>query len=269
MKFYKIITLLFILGALFITGCCVFDPINDDNDYHDSNDTLTRDFDQTVQTDTQNSLRVKGINGKIYIRGVSDGDQVSVEALFKVKTYSREDAERQIEKIQAEITTTSSTVKIESIHPNSSNGRTFTIDYEIEVPFSWKVQVINLNGEVILDSVRNDTEITLTNGNVRLEDHAGNISCGLTNGNIQVDSQLPDHGNWIMSITNGQMVVSLPRSTSAMFSSSITNGTISTQNLELEDKISTRHSTQGRLNDGDGAITLSVVNGQIVVEGTN
>ncbi len=268
MKFYRIITLLFILGALFITGCCVVDPINDDND-HGYQYTLTRDFDQTVQAGTQNILRVKGINGKIYIRGVSDEDQVSVKALYKVKTDSREDAERQIEKIHTEITTTNSTVKIESIHPNSSNGRTFTIDYEIEVPSDWKAQVINLNGEVILDSVRNDAEITLTNGNINLEDHSGDISCGLTNGNIQVNSELPDHGSWIMSITNGQMLVSLPRLTSATFSASITNGTISTQNLELKDSTTTRHSTQGRLNDGDGTITLSVVNGQIVVEGTN
>jgi hypothetical protein len=65
------------------------------------------------------------------------------------------------------------------------------------------------------------------------------------------------------------MNVILPGSTSATLSASITNGTISTQNLELQDMVTRKYSTQGRLNDGEGSITLSVVNGQIVMEGTS
>lgn len=266
-KQFYVLGLLPILIVFLIPGCFVIDPVGTDWD-NEANYTLRRGSEESVDIDGQQVLRIHGISGRISITGSDQTAQLLVTTERKVKAISASDAEHSMEYLDVEIVKGQSDIIIKTIQPSNSNGRTYTVDYQIRIPYNWKVEVTNINGEVLVDSIGNDVQIFLTNGNSTIHRHTGNLYTQLVNGNMTVQSILPDQGNWNLSIVNGQIFLSLPTSTSAELRAAITNGSIQTQNLELTDLTSTKHQTKGRLNSGEGSIDISVTNGKILIEGT-
>jgi len=87
------------------------------------------------------------------------------------------------------------------------------------------------------------------------------------NGQLNAKLALPPQGTCKMSTVNGQILLTIPKTTSAEFFASVTNGEINLANLSLNNSVSTPKSLRGRMGDGQGTITLSTVNGNISVSG--
>ena len=85
------------------------------------------------------------------------------------------------------------------------------------------------------------------------------------NGGISGDVTLPSQGMCQITTVNGKIDLEIPGSTSAEFSASVTNGNIHISDLVLHHSNTTKNSITGTLADGNGNITLRVVNGQIDV----
>mgnify|MGYP003343784369 CR=1 FL=1 len=67
---------------------------------------------------------------------------------------------------------------------------------------------------------------------------------------------------------NGEIVLHLPQSTSAVLSAQVGNGTITLTGLTLTNEVRTATSLRGTLGAGDGMVSLQTTNGAIRVDGT-
>ena len=85
--------------------------------------------------------------------------------------------------------------------------------------------------------------------------------------NVNYTISVPSQLNIVVDNVNGSIVLDIPQNTSADFSASLVNGSISLQNLTLHNRVATSKSLQGRLGDGQGMISLRTTNGNIEVLG--
>jgi DUF4097 and DUF4098 domain-containing protein YvlB len=147
------------------------------------------------------------------------------------------------------VTSLANEILVETIQPEQTGGRNYTVVYTITVPQRFDVSVTNVNGDV------NPRQIL------------GNVSVELTNGQIDSQVTLPRDGTIDLATTNGSITLRIPQNTGAAFSANVTNGNISVTNLNLQGQVSTSNSLQGTLGDGRGTISLRAVNGNISVTG--
>ncbi|NNG27768.1 MAG: DUF4097 family beta strand repeat protein [Ignavibacteriaceae bacterium] len=78
---------------------------------------------------------------------------------------------------------------------------------------------------------------------------------------------IPSNLSITIDNVNGSIQLEIPQTTSANFSASLVNGSISLQNLILHNKVVTSKSLMGTLGNGQGTISLRTTNGNINVLG--
>ena len=101
-----------------------------------------------------------------------------------------------------------------------------------------------------------------------MNERRGNLSTEVTNGNLTGGVSLPVDGSCWMNSVNGNITLTVPRTSSAEVTASVTNGTVSVNNLQLLLRTSSWTSLSGTLGDGKGSIQLTTVNGTVVLSGS-
>jgi len=266
---------------LLISGCSEDLPFNINKTDHSASES----FDFDVGIELQSGFRLNAINGAIDVTGSTGVTVVEVWGEKIVRSESTEDAEEHLENLDVRITKNQSEIYVETIQPRNTFGRSYEVEYHVLIPEHWKVNVVNVNGEVDVYSIENDVTVKLTNGDIKIENIAGSISADLTNGNTHllntlgnVDIEvtngsitstmiLPEQGSCRMSTVNGQISLSLPDNTSADFYAHVTNGFINISGFVLTNWQMTQNTATCTLADGNGSIRLDVTNGQINVNG--
>jgi DUF4097 and DUF4098 domain-containing protein YvlB len=188
-------------------------------------------FSYTVDLSNQTTLKVEGINGSVNVQSVSGINQVSISGEKIVSSDTYQDAYSHLKDIAVEIDELTNELLIKTVQPEYSDGRSYNVNYTISVPSHLNVAVENVNGRI-----------------------DGKLSV-LENGTVD------------LSLQNGSIELDIPQNTSADFSASLSNGSISFQNLTLHNRVATSKSLQGRLREGQGTITLRTTNGNIDVLG--
>jgi len=182
-----------------------------------------------------------------------------------VKSESMRDAEVYLDDLKVRVSKGRNEVIVRTEQPKDSYGRNYEVVYHVRIPQSWQVSVENINGEVKIASIKSDIFVGLTNGSIRIADILGNVDIDVISGGISGDVTLPSQGMCQITTVNGKIDLEIPGSTSAEFSASATNGNIHISDLVLHHSNTTKNSITGTLADGNGNITLRVVNGQIDV----
>jgi hypothetical protein len=188
-------------------------------------------FSYKVDLSGQITLKVKGINGAVNIQSVSGTNQVTVSGEKEVSAETHSEAKASLNNIQVEIDKNSNELLVKTVQPKYSDGKSYNVNYTISVPSHLNVVVENENGFI-----------------------TGKLS-------------VPTNGTVDMSSTNGSIKLDIPRNSSADFSASLENGTISVQNLTLHNRAKTSKTLQGTLGSGDGSVSLRTTNGNIDVLG--
>jgi len=255
--------LLGLLVIAFLTGCEV--EIHDPCRIGCTDYSASESFEYEVIASNQDTFKIYGINGPIDITGATDSTSVEIWGEKIVKSEGMADAEAHLEELKVRISKSRNEVTVQTEQPKNSYGRNYEVVYHVRIPDSWRVKVENINGNVEIDSVGSDIHIDLTNGGVHITDISGNVDVNVINGGIFSSVTLPVQGICQIETINGKIDLEIPENTSAEFSASVDNGNIHISDLVLDDLNTTRHSVTGILNDGDGSITLKVVNGQIYV----
>jgi DUF4097 and DUF4098 domain-containing protein YvlB len=161
-----------------------------------------------------------------------------------------------------------SEIRVETVQPANTGGRTYIVNYTVTLPKFLRNNVTNLNGIVTLDSIDNDVTVINMNGTATLTNITGSASANILNGQIQGAVTLPLNGVIDMTTLNGDINLEIPVNTSAALSASVTVGTITTQNLLLQNIVSTPTFLSGTLGDGQGTIKMeSKQIGNIMVTG--
>ena len=235
----------------------------------DADVRVEKTFTDTVTVENHLGIRLEGVNGEIEITGRSDADAVTVTADVGVGSDSFEDAQAGLDKTQVQVTKTTDEILIQTVHPQSTQGRQYVVDYVITLPDDLSVAVNSVNGHVAVTGIENVTDVELQNGNVRLSNIVGDATVSLVNGSVDGTVALPPNGEIRLTTVNGSLDLQIPRSTSAELSATVVNGTIFWDNLDLMGIQQTRQSLTGTLGDGAGLIELETTNGDIEVVGLN
>lgn len=164
-----------------------------------------------------------------------------------------------------------------------------TIDLNSQTSFS----LDGINGSINLEAVVGANQIVVSGEKIVSSTKYSNASSYLKNITIGIDEltdeiivktiqpkfsngvtykvnytiTIPAGLDIIVGNANGSVQIDIPQNTSANFSASLVNGSISLRNLVLHDKVETYKSVLGTLGSGEGVITLSTTNGNIDVLG--
>jgi hypothetical protein len=124
------------------------------------------------------------------------------------------------------------------------------------------------NGTIAILDIQNSVEVSNKNGDVFLYGIAGGIIADVENGGIEGTVVLPFNESIDLSVNNGGLELSIPKSTSAEFSATVDGiGEIIVSTLNITDSLITSKSHTGILGNGEGSIVLRTVNGDIEVIG--
>lgn len=214
-------------------------------------------------------LRLDAARGDIVIEGQNDTNSVTVIAQKSVGSDSLEDAEMHLNELEVLVTDEGDEILVQTLQPENTLGRKYIVDYHIIIPNDLETEVTLNNGDVDVIDMQNSVVVEAVNGNVFLSNIVGSAVVDLTNGSIDSLVTLPSNGEISMSTDNGNLDLSIPTSTSAIFAASVINGLISTSNLEFDAAVQTPQSLTGTLGNGEGVIELGTVNGNISVVGFN
>ncbi|HEY5615230.1 MAG TPA: hypothetical protein VIL52_04345 [Bacteroidota bacterium] len=140
-------------------------------------------------------LEVGIMNGSITVKGVQGLKEVIVEAATRYKEHRRDrdrdrDTERPDGLRRIQNTTTGLSVEEDNNHVDVSTGmagHSRTIDLTIQVPINTTMELSTINdGDVFVENIVGDLEISNTNGKVTAEKISGSAVIHALNGNIVV-----------------------------------------------------------------------------------
>jgi len=253
--------------ALLMNGCVTGVVDLDDDGDHSGNFEVSATYSRTLELDDQLAIRVTGANGSVQLWGVPGAQGVVVNAVRRVRSDSRHDAEEHLDDVQVAVQSWPQEFEVKTVQPSQSHGRTYIVDYEITVPAHLSSAVTQGNGSIRLEGVHANVEVANGNGQVTLVDVVGSSWVSVGNGEISAWTHLPEGGQIVHSIGNGTIFLSVQPQVSATFVAQVGNGTINLTGLDLHQLVSGPRSLQGVLGSGAGVIDLSTGNGQIQVQG--
>lgn len=261
-------SIIFIFFASIILSSCSSDGYDGVSGVSNTNFEASESFNFEVPVVNHTLFTLIGVNGEISISGNAGANSVIITGIKRVLSDSVEDAQAQLQNLNVNVQDLQSEILVETVQPAISAGRSYIVNYTVTLPKFLKNNVTNLNGIVTLDSIDNDVTVNNLNGTVTLTNITGNASANLLNGQIQSAVTLPLNGVIDMKTLNGDIDLEIPVNTSASLSASVTLGTITTQNLVLQNIVNTPTFLSGTLGSGQGTIRLETKQvGNIMVTG--
>jgi len=213
------------------------------------------------------ALTLDDISGAITIRG-AETTTVDIWAERRVRSGSQSDAEAFLELVTVDVSEVGSEIFVHTQMPNHTDERDVLVHYELTVPSYLAITVQDVNGVIDIRGMDASVTAQTVNGAIYVRDVIGDLRASTVNGNVDVDVTLfPPDGTLDLSAVNGNVVLDLPASTSAMFGAVVVNGTVTVTGLTLANATSSPRSVRGRLGAGHGLIDLTVTNGVITVRG--
>jgi hypothetical protein len=251
-----------ILGLMLPAGCG-----NDNSTSPQPIFSASEPFQFTVTKGARTKLELRGVSGSINVTGVAGASAISVAGVKQVDSFTPSDARIQLDVLQVEIDSSGTELLVQTDQPTDSQGRNYTVNYTVTVPEDFQVALVNVNGPVSAEAIRDSLVVLATNGEIDVTGTEGSTSLTLINGPVDASVTIPPGGGIVMATTNGDLTLQIPQSTSAQFSSSFANGSINVTGLILTDIDQTPTSLSGTLGTGNGTIVLTVANGTISVMG--
>ncbi len=251
------------------TGGCVIDisGVTVDDDWDDGKVEVSTSFSRTVSVQGQTGISLVGTNGTVVVRGQAGDGPVVVHARRWVRARTRREAEEYLTRVRVTVREGPQWVEVETEQPGEGGGRSYGVDYEIQVPRDFQLHVINGNGAIEIRDTRDDLWVESGNGDIALEGHGGSSWVSLGNGEIRADVFLPPGGQVVHAVGNGGVKLTVQREVSAIFSAHVGNGVIGVTGLEFTQWVSGPRFAEGVLGGGDGLVDLSVGNGWIQARG--
>ncbi len=203
-----------------------------------------------------------GPNGGIKIVG-SDRRDVFVRA----KVSSQADTDDEAQGIAKQVVVhTGAEIRTEG--PARDHDRSWSVSFEISVPFDQGLSLSTMNGGISISSVRGQAQFSTQNGGISLSDVAGNFKGRTQNGGITVilSGQRWEGEGLDVQTQNGGIHVRLPEGFSAHLETSTVNGGVSTSfPVSVTGQVDRRHLIAD-LNGGGPTLKLTTTNGGVSIQ---
>ncbi|MDH5535999.1 MAG: hypothetical protein OEZ08_10585 [Betaproteobacteria bacterium] len=224
-----------------------FPPINP-VPVQNTNVVASEPFNFNLASTTRSRLVLTGINGSIVVNGAPAGSNVTVTGEREVGSDSLADAQAQLPLLQVNVQEVGADILVSTTQPQNSGGRRYTVNYRIQLPASFAVNIANVNGSVEVNAM------------------AGNLDSSLINGRTEATVALPASGSVKLTGENGDIVLHLPQSTSAVLTAEVGIGTITLTGLVLQNQVTTSTLLQGTLGTGTGTVSLKTNIGSVSID---
>lgn len=223
-----------------------------------------------VSLEGKTKVTLENVNGKIdvYKGDSATGLVINAEKIAKVK---RRELHTPFTEARVDIDSTSDEVRIKSVIEKEKGFVHFDIDggtkinYTITLPPGVEFSAGNTNGNVTLNNISNNSDISIINGSITVDNASGNNKFDLTNGKVK--GKLDSTKGMIIDIVNGGVNLELDSTFSAKFNIETVNGRISEENLNFNSIASGKRSMIGRLGDSNAEVKIDMVNGKVVLKG--
>ena len=245
-----------------------FNISTDGINFNDQGFTAGKIFIDDREVDNHIRVTVAAVNGEVVVTGESGGQQVKVTAHVYVTSDSQEDARLHLDDLDILVTDDANEILIQTVPPQNINGREYRVEYDIIVPDSFVVEASQVNGSIAILDIQNNIDVWNENGDIMLSGVIGGGTAHVENGRIEGSVVLPVNEGIDLSVINGGLDLSIPKSTSAVFSATVgMNGEIIVSDLEFTESTHTPMALTGTLGNGEGFVVLSTVNGNIEIMG--
>lgn len=235
----------------------------------------------TTQTATQQetfslvaggTFVLSNVNGSVTIEGW-EGSEISLEAVKKAKSGSRESAQEALENIRLEIDRSADRIEIKTRLPKSSTGFNFgrgtsaSVSYSLKIPDGLNLRISTVNGGLEARNLDGRMKFSSTNGSIQVESATGSVRASTTNGRIEVQlDEVTADEDLAFSTTNGSIRLQLPADIQADIEARTVNGNIDSDlPVEVTGHIN-RRRLEGTINGGGAKLHLSTTNGSIRLE---
>ena len=213
------------------------------------------------------TLDLREPNGKINVEAV-DGNEIKVTATRIAKASTEEAAKAEVEKIEIREKATAELVEIDSTPPTSINfGYSRRVDYDVKIPRSASLTIKTSNGDIDVKAIGGRVKIEATNGEITASGLERGAEITATNGSIELDLSKVGTDGVRCHTTNGQIIVTIPKSAKATLAARVTNGVIDVDNLPVEFTEQSRRRLDASLGGGGPEIRLDTTNGYIKING--
>ena len=234
---------------------------------------LEERWEQSFSVEEGVKFVLDNVNGGIEISSW-DRNEISVEALIRIKAPSKSKAEELYKKIDFVIEKKTDYLRIEADLPRirqvvmGLGGHiSINIHYEVRVPRYTNLDLTTVNGGIDVEEVRGRFDIRTTNGSIDLRGMEGEGDLKTVNGGIKCQIVgFPRRGRLEIKTTNGGVHLWLPNDVDGSLEAKTINGGIDLD-IPLTKKIKVkRRMISGVLGDGEGMIKVRTTNGGISIE---
>ncbi len=254
--------LFFILAALFTLS-----SVNCSLRRYEKRETSEYKIDLTGKT----KVTLDNVSGtiKVYKGDSTAGLIVKAEKIAKVK---KRDLEKPFTEASVEIDSSSDAVHISSEIEKEKGFFKFDIDggtkinYTITLPPGVKFTIDNTNGNVELNDLVNDLDVSVINGNVDIDKISGDDKFDITNGKLR--GYMDSSKGLTVNIVNGGVSFDLGKNFTGNFKIETVNGKITQDNLDFAAAVSEKNSFKGKIGDSNSEIKIDIVNGKVSLSGT-
>jgi hypothetical protein len=196
--------LLIILPVLgLLAAACDDDSTSVSRSVNNTDFVATESFEYLFEVDQHTRLSLDAVNGTISVTGIPDADSIIIGGEKKVGSESLEDAQDYLQFLEVSVEDQITNVDVTTEQPANTYGRSFIVDYDIQVPDGFYVSVNAVNGLISIEAVDNNLNIQNINGQILLDEIAGSVVATLSNGQITGDINMPSNGSIRLSISNG------------------------------------------------------------------
>jgi DUF4097 and DUF4098 domain-containing protein YvlB len=163
----------FALAGAAILASCATAPFAAANP---GQDQVSRDFQKTLPLGPGQSFQIENKFGEVRIHGES-GREVKISATIRVQAGSHEEAESYAQKVQIDVQQAGDGVRVRTIYPDDekkwfhiSKSTSYSVNYDIAMPFDAALFVRNSFGSVTANNIRGKSEVENSHGSLTVRD---------------------------------------------------------------------------------------------------
>ncbi len=162
-------------------------------------------YQKTIEVGRLAELDVFNQSGDVSITGI-DSDNINISAVKFIAAENQEEAEKLGEYLEIKASRDANRITIRTEHHRTSDKQTSlikkllsredklygSINYDIKVPYECRIDLENFEGNVKIDGINADMDITVTSGDLDLQNISGDIEIESTSGKIGISKAKGD-----------------------------------------------------------------------------
>jgi len=211
-------------------------------------------------------LELVNVNGRIAAEP-SPGTAVELVAERTAKAGTDEAAQELLGRVEMREEIGDSRVRVEVRAPRTFGVSNVDVQWTVKVPKGAVVDLRTVNGRVALTGLEGELHARAVNGGVsgkRLS--VTTLEASTVNGGVDIEllAPLTGEGSVALESVNGGVFLALPDESQASVTARVSNGGISTGDLEVQvTGEQSRRRLEGTLNGGGTRVTLRTTNGGV------